>query len=76
MNGGKIFFYGELQMTVPLADADWHSINAGLKKVPRFVRKTWLIGVQGRSVEGFSELDSEENAQSFAVGPDAEKARQ
>ncbi len=70
----KTFLYGELQMTVPFSKVDWRAINAGLKKVPGLVRKTWLYGVQGGSVGGFYEFDSEENARNFAIGPYAEEA--
>ena len=74
MSSKRVFLYGELQMTVPFSDVDWRAINAGLKTVPGLVRKTWLYGIQGGSVGGFYEFDSEENARKFAVGPYAEEA--
>ena len=61
-------------MSVPPEQIPWKQINAGLKKVPGLIRKTWTYGIQGGSVGGFYEFDSEENARAFAVGPYAQEA--
>jgi hypothetical protein len=70
----KVFLYGELQLTVPFERVDWRGINAGLKRVPGLVRKTWLYGIAGGSVGGFYEFDSVEHALAFAQGPYAREA--
>lgn len=76
MNPKKVFLYGELQMSVPFAQAPWREINEGLKRVPGLLQKTWLSGIGTNSVGGLYVFDSLEHARAFAVGPYAQEASQ
>ena len=75
MTTGKVFLYGEFQMSVvPFTEAVWRPINAELKNVKGLIRKTWTIGLKTNTVGGFYEFDSEENARAFATGLYAQQA--
>ena len=76
MSKGKVFLYGEFQMSVvPFTEEVWRPINEELKAVPGLIRKTWTIGLNTNTVGGFYEFDSEVNARAFATGLYAEQAR-
>ncbi len=72
---GKTFLYTEIQAAVPFDEFDWRQVNAALRTAPGLIRKTWLSGIGTRSIGGFYEFDTAENALAFAHGPFAEEAR-
>ncbi|CAN3983844.1 hypothetical protein [Kitasatospora purpeofusca] len=72
---GKTFLYTEIQAAVPFDEFDWQQVNVALKTAPGLIRKTWLSGIGTRSIGGFYEFDTAENALAFAQGPFAEEAR-
>ncbi len=63
----KAYVYTELQISVPFENVPWQKINAGIKKHPGFINKTWLAGVGNNSAGGFYVFDSIENAQKFVT---------
>ena len=65
MASGKVFLYAEYQASIPFADIDWTPINVEMKKFPGLKSKTWLAGLDTKSVGGFYEFDSRENAQAY-----------
>ena len=72
----KVFLYGEFQISVPAFTKEfWEPVNAELKNVPGLVRKTWTYGIGTKTVGGFYEFDSIENARAFATGLYAEQAK-
>lgn len=71
----KVFLYGEIQVSVPFSEVDWKTTNSFLKTVPGLIRKTWLSGINTKTVGGLYEFDSVENARAFAEGPYAEAAK-
>ncbi len=72
---GKTFLYTEIQAAVPFDEFDWQQVNAALKTAPGLIRKTWLSGIGTRTIGGFYEFDTAENALAFAQGPFADEAR-
>lgn len=64
----KVFLYAEIQVAVPFEKVDWPAINAAMKKEPGLKSKTWLSGINARTIGGFYEFDSLENAKAYAEG--------
>lgn len=64
----KAFVYTELQIALPFDQVPWRELNPKLLAQPGFVSKTWLAGANNRSVGGFYEFDSIENAKKFVTG--------
>lgn len=63
----KAFVYSELQLAIRFADYPALDLNKLIREQPGFRNKTWLSGLENRSVGGFYEFDSIENARAFAV---------
>ena len=61
----KVFMYVEYQISKDFNALDIESINSAMKNNPGLVSKTWLSGVNTRSLGGFYEFDSLENAQKY-----------
>ena len=64
----KVFLYAEYQVAIPFEQIDWRPINVDMKKYPGLKSKTWLSGVNTKTVGGFYEFDSTENAQNYIDG--------
>jgi hypothetical protein len=62
---GRVFLYAEYQVSIPFDQIDWAPINAQMLKFPGLRSKTWLSGINTRSVGGFYEFDSREQAQRY-----------
>lgn len=58
----KVFLYAEYQLSVPFNELDWEPINVDMKKHQGLKSKTWLSGFNTKSLGGFYEFDSVENA--------------
>lgn len=70
--GGKIstkpgaFVYTEIQVNMPFESVPWQQRNPIIKKIPGFLSKTWLSGVNN-TVGGIYAFDTLENAKHFAI---------
>ena len=64
----KIFLYAEYQVAIPFDQIDWAPINVDMKKYAGLKSKTWLSGLNTKTVGGFYEFDSVENAQNYIDG--------
>jgi len=64
----KIFLYAEFQVSIGFDAIDWKPINVDMKKFPGLKSKTWLSGLNTKTVGGFYEFDSVENAQNYIDG--------
>jgi len=64
----KVFLYAEYQVAIPFEQIDWQPINIEMKKYTGLMSKTWLSGVNTKTVGGFYEFDSVENAQHYIDG--------
>lgn len=64
----KIFLYAEYQVSIPFDQIDWQPINVEMKKFSGLKSKTWLSGLNNKTVGGFYEFDSVENAQKYIDG--------
>ena len=65
MSADKIFLYAEYQVSIPFEEIDWKPINQEMQKFTGLISKTWLSGINTRSVGGFYEFSSEELAQKY-----------
>ena len=61
----KTFLYCEYQISKDFGELDIAAINPAMKEFPGLVSKTWLSGVNTKSVGGFYEFDTKENAQNY-----------
>jgi len=61
----KVFLYAEFQVAIPFEQIDWPPINVEMKKYDGLKSKTWLSGINNKTVGGFYEFDSVENAQKY-----------
>jgi len=61
------FVYTEVQVSVPFETFPWQERNAVLKSVPGILGKTWLSGLNTRTLGGIDAFDSLESAQDFAL---------
>jgi hypothetical protein len=61
----KIFVYVEFQISKDFGELDTATINSEMKKFPGLKSKTWLSGINSKSLGGFYEFDSIENAQNY-----------
>ncbi len=61
------FVYTEAQIAAPFAEAPWRAMNPVLKAQPGLLHKTWLSGVNTRSVGGFYAFDTIANATRFVT---------
>jgi hypothetical protein len=64
----KVFLYAEFQVAIPFEQIDWQPINVEMKKYAGLKSKTWLSGINTKTVGGFYEFDSVENAQQYIDG--------
>jgi hypothetical protein len=64
----KVFLYAEYQVSIPYEQIDWQPINVEMKKYAGLKSKTWLSGLNTKTVGGFYEFDSVENAQKYIDG--------
>ncbi len=64
----KIFLYAEFQVSIAFDQIDWETINGDMKKYPGLKSKTWLSGLNTKTVGGFYEFDSVANAQNYIDG--------
>lgn len=71
----KAFVYTELQILKPFTETVWRDANPVLLKLPGFVNKTWLAGINNHSTGGLYEFDSIEHARTFAVEVFPSRAR-
>ncbi|KJV05251.1 hypothetical protein VZ94_19610 [Methylocucumis oryzae] len=53
---------------MPFEQIDWEPINVEMKKYKGLKSKTWLSGLNTKTVGGFYEFDSVENAQNYIDG--------
>lgn len=72
---GGIFLFNDMHWSVPFGDVPWKALNEQLRKQPGLISKQWLSGVSTRSVAGFYEFDTKDNALRFAFGMFAEESR-
>lgn len=72
---GSIFLFNDMHWSVPFDHVPWKELNVQLRRQPGLISKQWLSGVATRSVAGFYEFDSKDNALRFAFGMFAEEAR-
>lgn len=49
----QVFVYAEYQVSIPVCEMDWLSINVEMKKFPGLQSKTWLSGLNTNTVSGF-----------------------
>ena len=63
----RSFVYTEVQTSIDFADYPWKQRNEAIRALPGFVNKTWLAGVGNRSVGGFYEFATRDEALEFAV---------
>jgi hypothetical protein len=61
----KIFLYVEFQISKDFTELDIEEINAQMKEFSGLISKTWLSGVNNKSLGGFYEWDSLENVQNY-----------
>jgi len=61
----KVFLYAAFQVAIPFEQIDWPPINVEMKKYDGLKSKTWLSGINNKTVGGFYEFDSVENAQKY-----------
>lgn len=61
----KIFLYAEFQLSVPFEELEWKPINERMLKNPGLKSKTWLSGINTKSIGGFYEFDSTDNANKY-----------
>ena len=61
----KIFLYVEYQISKDFTELDIDEINAQMKEFPGLISKTWLSGVNNKSLGGFYEWDTLENVQNY-----------
>jgi hypothetical protein len=64
----RVYLYAELQTSAPFTEAVWTEANPMMHTVPGLVSKTWLSGINTRTIGGFYAFDSLENAQAYATG--------
>lgn len=64
----KVYLYAEIQVSIPFTEVDWPAYNKTMKLENGLVSKTWLSGLETRSIGGFYEFDSVENAKAYAAG--------
>tara|TARA_R110002050_G_scaffold1244_4_gene8647 strand:+ start:81120 stop:81431 length:312 start_codon:yes stop_codon:yes gene_type:complete len=62
---GKTFLYAEYQVNVAFSDVKWREVNAEMKKFKGLVSKTWLSGINTKTVGGFYEFENEMDAQIY-----------
>lgn len=60
-----IYLYAEFQVSIPFDEIDWEAINIEMKKFDGLQSKTWLSGVNSKSVGGFYAFDTLQNAQNY-----------
>lgn len=65
MSKGRVFVYAEYQVSVPFEQLDWGPVNEEMLRFPGLRSKTWLSGVNTRSVGGFYEFDCPDDAQRY-----------
>ncbi len=61
----KIYLYVEFQTSKDFTTLNTEEINAQMKEFPGLISKTWLSGIGNKSLGGFYEWDSLENAQNY-----------
>jgi hypothetical protein len=61
------FVYTEVPVSIPFDQAPWRQLNPTLAAQPGFLNKTWLSGAVNKSVGGFYQFDSLENARRFVT---------
>ena len=61
----RVFMYVEYQITMDFDQMDLDPIHAEMKTFPGMTSKTWLSGVNNKTVGGFYEFDTKENAQNY-----------
>lgn len=61
------YVYTEAQIAADFADAPWRAMNPVLKAQPGLLHKTWLSGINTRSVGGFYAFDTIANATRFVT---------
>jgi len=61
----KIFVYAEYQVNTPFSEINWNEINVEMKKYHGLISKTWLSGMNTKTVGGFYEFNNQANAQTY-----------
>jgi hypothetical protein len=64
----RVFIYAEYQVSVPFTEIPWKDVNVDMKRFAGLRSKTWLSGLNNRTVGGFYEFDNQENAQAYIDG--------
>lgn len=72
---GSVFVFNDMHWSTPFDQVPWAALNEQLRKQPGLISKQWLSGVATRSVSGFYEFDTKENALRFSFGMFAEESR-
>lgn len=72
----QIFLYAEVQASIPFENVPWRAMNPLMKKQAGLIRKTWLSGLETRSVGGIYEFDTIEHARQYVDNYLAAEARQ
>jgi len=65
---GRVYIYAEYQVSVPFTEIPWQDVNVEMKRFAGLRSKTWLSGLNNRTVGGFYEFDNLENAQAYVDG--------
>ncbi len=68
------FVYTEVQVDMPFERAQWADRNPVLKRQKGLLTKTWLSGVNTRTLGGFDTFDTLDNALDFALNAFPETA--
>lgn len=61
----KVFVYAEYQVTSPFSEINWSEINIEMKKFQGLISKTWLSGVNTKTIGGFYEFENQVDAQAY-----------
>lgn len=61
----KVFLYAEYQATVAFLDVNWDEINNEMKQFRGLVSKTWLSGINTKTIGGFYEFETQQDAQTY-----------
>jgi len=61
----KVFMYVEYQISKEFTELDIPDINASMKENEGLMSKTWLSGLNTKTLGGFYQFDTQENAQNY-----------
>ena len=65
MDNDRVYLFVEYPISVEFDKFPWDKANKSEQEYPGFISKTWLSGHENKTVGGFYEFNSHENAQHF-----------